>query len=69
MLNILNAVYGGLGQSIGSLVGGKLSAKFGIAKAFQYMASVDAAVLALFSIYHIFHHPAKKLVKSHLQKK
>ncbi len=33
-LGILNGVYSGLGQSIGSLIGGSLSSRLGISKAF-----------------------------------
>merc|ERR1712113_212143 len=36
MLMFLNAMYGGLGQSLGAIIGGKLQSKFGTAKTFIY---------------------------------
>lgn len=53
MLGVLNGMYGGLGQSLGSLLGGALSKQFGISKAFTYCARADAVVLGLFIIYQL----------------
>ena len=48
MLGILNGMYGGLGQSIGSLLGGGLQAKLGTSQTFLICAAVDVGLLALF---------------------
>ncbi len=32
----LNAMYGGLGQSLGAIIGGKMQSKFGTVKTFVY---------------------------------
>ena len=53
----MNAVYGGVGQSIGSLIGGGLSKKYGISKAFYIFAGVDAFMLFLFTLYRIIYRP------------
>jgi hypothetical protein len=47
----LNGCYGGLGQSLGSLVGGSLSKRYGIPSTFLMCGLVDLAVLALFSVF------------------
>jgi MFS family permease len=41
MLMILNAMYGGLGQSLGAIIGGKMQHRFGTVKSFLYAAAVD----------------------------
>ena len=46
-------MYGGLGQSIGAIIGGQLSQKVGISKAFYYSGTVDLGILILFIIYQI----------------
>ena len=51
MLGILNAMYGGLGQSMGSLVGGILCRKVGISRTFTLCAWADATILVFFMIY------------------
>lgn len=51
MLSILNAMYGGLGQSIGSLLGGWMSNHFGISRTFFLCGGVDVVCLALFVVY------------------
>mmetsp|Transcript_18947 Transcript_18947/g.19065 ORF Transcript_18947/g.19065 Transcript_18947/m.19065 type:complete len:477 (+) Transcript_18947:165-1595(+) len=51
MLGLLNAVYGGIGQSLGSLIGGALCKQMGISKAFYYWAGVDTIFLILFGLY------------------
>jgi MFS family permease len=53
MLSILNGVYGGLGQSVGALVGGAMSKKYGISKAFYICGGVDFVTLSLFVIYQL----------------
>jgi predicted MFS family arabinose efflux permease len=52
-LGILNGIYGGIGQSLGSLIGGELSRNFGIQKAFYYCAFADIVILACFSFYQL----------------
>lgn len=47
----MNAIYGGIGQSLGSLIGGYLSKHFGIEKTFKYCAVVDFVILAVFLLY------------------
>jgi MFS family permease len=41
MLMILNAMYGGLGQSLGAIIGGKMQHRFGTVNSFLYAAAVD----------------------------
>ena len=41
MLMFLNAMYGGLGQSLGAIIGGKLQHQFGTRRTFVYAAAVD----------------------------
>lgn len=54
MLAILNAVYGGLGQSTGSLLGGQIIKYYGsIQNAFTRCGYVDAIILASFVVYNI----------------
>lgn len=50
-LSILNGVYGGLGQSLGSLIGGTLQHRFGTSKAFFISAAADVVLLSLFMLY------------------
>lgn len=52
MLMILNAMYGGLGQSIGAIIGGKLQHRFGTVRMFLYSAGVDF-VFTLFVIAYL----------------
>lgn len=54
-LGLLNATYGGLGQSLGSLLGGSLSARFGTAQAFLVYAGVDVMLLLGFLFWGL--HP------------
>ena len=51
MLSILNGVYGGLGQSIGSLIGGMLSKQMGLKQAFFTCGIIDSIFLILFLLY------------------
>jgi MFS family permease len=54
MLMILNAMYGGLGQSLGAIIGGKMQHRYGTVKTFLYAAAVDfvfvCAVIAYLNI-------------------
>lgn len=44
-------MYGGLGQSLGSLIGGYLSKRYGISMTFQRCAMVDLVILGIFLVY------------------
>lgn len=46
-LLLLNAMYGGLGQSVGALVGGKFQELLGTRRLFYYAAIVDVAFVSL----------------------
>jgi MFS-type transporter involved in bile tolerance (Atg22 family) len=41
MLMLLNAMYGGLGQSLGAIIGGKLQSKLGTVETFKYSGLFD----------------------------
>ena len=58
MLSILNAMYGGLGQSIGSLIGGWMSSHFGISRTFLLCGAADLVCLKLFLAYNHMQHRA-----------
>ncbi len=47
----MNAMYGGLGQSAGAIIGGKLQSKFGTTKTFLYSALVDFLFVCLVTTY------------------
>ena len=47
----MNAMYGGLGQSSGAIIGGKLQSKFGTTKTFLYAAFVDFLFVCLVTAY------------------
>jgi succinate-acetate transporter protein len=47
----LNAMYGGLGQSMGALIGGKLQSKFGTVRTFLYAGFFDLCFVALVIAY------------------
>lgn len=47
----LNAMYGGLGQSLGAIIGGKLQSRFGTVRAFIYSGLFDLAFVALVVVY------------------
>jgi MFS-type transporter involved in bile tolerance (Atg22 family) len=51
MLIFLNAMYGGLGQSLGALIGGKLQQKFGTVSAFVYSGIFDLCFVGLVVTY------------------
>jgi branched-subunit amino acid ABC-type transport system permease component len=47
----LNAMYGGLGQSMGAIIGGKLQSKFGTVMTFVYAAAFDLFFVGLVLFY------------------
>lgn len=47
----LNAMYGGLGQSLGAIIGGKLQSKFGTVKTFLYSGLCDAFFIGFVILY------------------
>lgn len=50
-LMLLNAMYGGLGQSIGAIIGGKMQSKFGTSRTFIYAGIFDACFAASLVAY------------------
>ena len=52
-LMFLNAMYGGLGQSLGALIGGKLQSKIGTVRTFLYSAIFDFCFVAVIIAYCI----------------
>ncbi len=55
-MGILNGIYGGVGQSLGSLIGGELSRRFGIKTSFLYCAIVELIILVSFILYQALLH-------------
>lgn len=51
MLLIMNAMYGGLGQSLGAIIGGKLQSKFGTVNTFVYSGIFDACFVCALVVY------------------
>lgn len=51
MLLFMNAMYGGLGQSIGAIGGGKLQSKLGTVNTFLYSAAADFLFVIFVTIY------------------
>mmetsp|Transcript_10859 Transcript_10859/g.16411 ORF Transcript_10859/g.16411 Transcript_10859/m.16411 type:complete len:541 (+) Transcript_10859:457-2079(+) len=51
MLMFMNAMYGGLGQSTGAIIGGKLQSLFGTTKTFLYSALADFIFVCSVSAY------------------
>lgn len=51
MLLFMNAMYGGLGQSIGAIGGGKLQSKLGTVNTFIYSAAADFLFVIFVTIY------------------
>ena len=47
----LNAMYGGLGQSLGAIVGGKLQSKVGTVKTFVYSGIFDLCFVGFVILY------------------
>jgi hypothetical protein len=47
----LNAMYGGLGQSIGAIIGGKLQHKFGTVWTFLYAGLFDTCFVVMMIAY------------------
>jgi MFS family permease len=54
MLGTLNGMYGGLGQSLGSLIGGYLSKRYGISSTFKACAAIDLVIFVLYMLYQRF---------------
>ena len=48
---LLNAMYGGLGQSLGAIIGGKMQSKFGTVRTFVYAGIFDACFVVMLVIY------------------
>lgn len=51
MLLTMNAMYGGLGQSLGAIIGGKLQTNFGTAKTFIYSGIFDFCFVGALVMY------------------
>mmetsp|Transcript_30535 Transcript_30535/g.72034 ORF Transcript_30535/g.72034 Transcript_30535/m.72034 type:complete len:603 (-) Transcript_30535:1322-3130(-) len=51
MLMLLNAMYGGLGQSLGAIIGGKLQSKLGTVRTFIYAGIFDACFVVMLIAY------------------
>jgi hypothetical protein len=51
MLMFMNAMYGGLGQSTGAIIGGKLQSMFGTTRTFLYSAFADFCFVCAVSTY------------------
>jgi succinate-acetate transporter protein len=47
----LNAMYGGLGQSVGAIVGGKLQHMFGTVRMFFYAGTFDLCFVVFLILY------------------
>ena len=54
MLMFLNAMYGGLGQSLGSIIGGKLQQRYGTVNTFCYSAAFDSLFVIFLVMYLYF---------------
>jgi hypothetical protein len=51
MLLTMNAMYGGLGQSLGAIVGGKLQTKLGTINTFIYSGIFDLCFVGALVLY------------------
>ena len=51
MLLTMNAMYGGLGQSLGAIIGGKMQTNFGTAKTFIYSGIFDICFVGALVVY------------------
>ena len=51
LLTILNAMYGGLGQSLGAIIGGKMQSKMGTQLTFIYSGIADITFICAFILY------------------
>jgi len=49
----LNAMYGGLGQSVGAIIGGKLQSMVGTVRTFLYAGLFDLCFVGLVIVYLI----------------
>ena len=52
-MGLLNGMYGGLGQSVGAIIGGSLSRKMGIVKMFFIAGAADFIAIILFIVYQV----------------
>ena len=48
MLTFLNAMYGGLGQSTGAIIGGKLQSRFGTVNTFKIGCAADLGFVCVY---------------------
>ena len=51
MLLFMNAMYGGLGQSVGAILGGKMQSKFGTVKTFLFAALANFTFVCFVTVY------------------
>mmetsp|Transcript_8550 Transcript_8550/g.12398 ORF Transcript_8550/g.12398 Transcript_8550/m.12398 type:complete len:85 (+) Transcript_8550:133-387(+) len=51
MLMFLNAMYGGLGQSLGAIIGGRLQSKLGTVQTFIYSGCFDLVFVGVVIVY------------------
>jgi MFS family permease len=63
MLGLLNGMYGGLGQSMGALLGGYLSKKMGISKGFLLCASIEVGLCLIYTLYNFKMYRRKRFVR------
>ena len=50
-LILLNAMYGGLGQSLGAIIGGKMQSAIGMTQTFWYVGAADGVFVCFFLLY------------------
>ncbi len=53
LLSVMNAMYGGLGQSFGAIIGGKLQSTYGTTRTFQISGCVDLAFVLVVGGYFL----------------
>lgn len=68
MLGLLNGTYGGVGQSVGSLIGGQLSRKYGIAGAFKRSAVVSFMCFTVYLMYGMHKSAGRSMMKTRQHK-
>lgn len=54
-LSLLNGVYAGLGQSLGSILGGYCTKQLGTAKLFTYCAVANVIVFLIYALGYVMH--------------
>ena len=62
LLAIMNGMYGGLGQSVGAILGGKLQGMLGTVGMFNMVGTLDCIFVALMAIYFGIRRPVAKTV-------